>query len=374
MTKIPFSIYEEAKGLLMEGNLAELKKLLVNAIKEIDDEAQLQSIMDSLKEPVMREHLNTWAQSKSLPPALVDHIITKLLKTNMLTIEQKMLFAENMAKGKYYLDFGGMLKASEGSKVDPSKFFKIDPTVAAFIMSETKDDKSSSLLAAPTNIGKGEVAFVILGGLGKPSKGDLEYGSAMIEVKEGAGAAMAPKAMVHPTKFLKDMQDLCKSKLPAPVFKKLPTQLGKAGNSLAYMLSITDKHGFPFGQFCKENNVPVKVCKEIMQAYIDKVYSFRFNIAKYIKNDYSCDVKGFGKDSFVAMFAQYQKEYGFSHLMYFFSGAKKTMPFIYSMKSSKDASSLFDKVGMTIFSGADEFGRAYGFGGTYHVPSMKTNL
>lgn len=368
-----FKKYQAVQQLLTEGKVDDLKKLLIDSIKDMDDASELEKIAVTLREPIIRGHLEEWAKSKNLPAAMVDYLTNILIKTNKLSVEQKLQFAADMEDGNYYMDFGKMLKASESKRVSPSQFYKRDTAVADYIMMATKDEKSNSIVAAPTNVGKGEIAFIILGGLEKPKKGDLEFGSAMIEVKEGSGAAIAPKGMVHPTKFLKDMQGELKKALAKDVFDKLPKQLGKAGDSLAKVLSITEA-GFPFGQFCKENKVPIKVCKDIMQSFHNKVYSFKFDVKKYIKNDYTIDTKRYGKDSFEAMFKQYQKEYGYTHLMYFFSGAATTAPFVYSMKTSADAGKLFDKAGVTNFSGADEFGRAYGFGGTYNVSKMKKNL
>jgi len=367
-------IYEDAQNLLSEGKTDDLKKMLMDALKTIDDENVLQTMIDSLQEPVIRENLVKWSSSKNLPIAIVEMLVTKLLKTRELTTEQKVKFAKDLAAGNYYLDFGAMLKASEAKRVNPSNFYKIDPDVAEWVWKSTKDEKSASILGASTNIGKGEVPFVILGGLAKPTKGDLEFGSSMIEVKEGGGAAMIPKGMVHPTNFLKDMQALLKKKLPANVFAKLPKQLAKAGDSLAFKLSISDKNGFPFGEFCRENNIPVNTCKEIIQKYIDMVYPYKFDVKKYINNDYKMDIKKFGKDSFVSNWIQYQKGYGFSHLMYLFSGQKTTAPFIYSMKGKADVEKFYDACGKCDFSGADAFGRAAAFGGGYNISLMKKNL
>lgn len=368
------TIYEEATKLLTEGKVDDLKKMLIASLKTVEDEGVLQTMIDTLQEPVIRENLIKWTSSKGLPLAMVEMLTVKLLRTRDLTTEQKVKFAKDLGEGNYYLDFGAMLKSSEAKKVNPSNFYKIDSQVAEWVWANTKDEKSASLLAASTNIGKGEVPFVILGGLGKPSKGDLEFGSSMIEVKEGGGAAMIPKGMVHPTNFMKDMQTLLKKKLPSSVFAKLPTQLSKAGDSLSKMLSISDKYGFPFGQFCKENNVSVADCKDIMQKFVDMVYPYKFDVKKYISNDYKLDTKRFGKDSFVSNFLQYQKGYGFSHLMYLFSGQKKTPPFIYSMRGKADAEKFYDACGVCDFSGTDAFGRYASFGGMYNVALMKKNL
>ena len=368
------SLYEQAKTALAEGTTDDLKKILTDALKTINDESLLQTLVDTLQEPVIRESLVAWASEKSLPLAMVEMLTSKLVKTKDLTAEQKVKFAKDLADGNYYLDFGKMLSASESKRVSPGNYFQVDVSVAQWVWSATANERSATLLGASTNVGKGEVPFVILGGLEKPTKGDLEYGGNMIEVKEGSGAAMVPKGMVHPTNFLKDMQALLQKTLPAEVYKKLPTQLSKAGDSLAFMLSISDTHGFPFGQFCKENNIPVKTCQDVMQKYIDMVYPYKFNVKTYISNDYTLDVQKFGKESFVSNWLEYQKGYGFSHLMYLFSGQKTAAPFIYSMKGKTDAEKFYDACGKCVFSGADAFGRATAFGGTYNVSLMKKNL
>jgi hypothetical protein len=357
----------------------ELKKQIIAYINRSSTTVdQLETIVAAMNRPLLESSLKKWGQSKGLPKALIDDLTNKLSNSNDLTQYEKLKFVNDLADGVYYLDFKGMLRSALNKKTKLKDHFTAgNSKVANWILKTYRDNTTASLLGAPTNIGKGEIAMIILGGLKKPSKGDLETDSEMIEVKEGGGAAMIPKKAIHPNKQISAIKAHIRTN-HKDLYELLPsTDAGGGENNVAHILSIkTTGSGdvFPLGQLAKVNGIPVSTVRDVMQKFHDLVYagSLRFDVKKYIKDDYSFDFNSYGRDNFAALFHGYKSEYGFTNLMYFNighpPGGTKTYgnETVYCFKNKEDAKAFYKRFGSISFTGGDNFGRAYGYGGTYN--------
>jgi hypothetical protein len=263
-----------------------------------------------------------------------------------------------------------MTAASKNKVVSPTAFYK-HKKYASLIFATTKTENDKQLLGASTNIGKGEVTFIIAGGLQKPKQGDLEDGNNVIELKEPS-AFIGPKGMSHPSKALKDMRRYISQKTDAPL-PKADRSTGRgatAADALSKLLTIKWMNGkgeFPLGDWAKANSVPLSVVKQILDEYHSHVYSFTFRASKYVNSDYSFRFKEYGEDSFAGMFAEYQKQSSFKTLMIFDVGSEK----VYTISSKEDAKRLFSQVGLVIFSGQDAHGLDGALGGKIHASKFK---
>ena len=74
-----FQKYQAVQQLITEGKVDDLKKLLIDSIKDMDDASELEKIAVTLREPIIRGHLEAWASSKNLPAAMVDYL-TNILR------------------------------------------------------------------------------------------------------------------------------------------------------------------------------------------------------------------------------------------------------------------------------------------------------
>ena len=355
----------------------ELRKQITDYINDPTLQASdLENVISLLNKPMLEKFLQKWAEKKSLPPRLVENLSTKLATTNKLTLEEKIEFVNDLANGNNMLDFNAMIRNSHNKKVSIYNYIKSNKKkIANWVIENYRDVVEAQLLGAPTNIGKGELVMIILGGLSKPSKGDLQTSSEMIEVKEGGGAAMIPKRCIHPNKILSGMRNYIRSK-HADLGKLMPTRDSGGGeDTLAWYLSIqTRRTGnvFPLGELARTNGISIESVRDVMQEYHDRVYagSLRFDVKKYIQNDYKFKFNEYGEENFASLFEGYRSEYGFTNLMYFNighgGGAKRYGgETVYCIKNKSDAKAFWKKYGTLAFTGADTFGRAYGYGGSY---------
>lgn len=354
---------------------------IVNFVKDPSISiSDLEGILILLNRPILEKNIKNWLTNSGLPAKMGNVLLAKLTSTRELSLGERMRLVEILGSGGKLMDFDKMLNASRGRKVKVSNYF-LEPKLASWVMKNFRNENDKALLGAPTNIGKGEVAFVILGGLSKPAKGDLSTSTETIEVKEGKYANMTPKNTIHPNSFLKDMRKHLE-KYPG-VKEKLPVRDTTAAKgdtkNLAYLLSIRklpNKTGsFPLAEFSKAEGVmTASQVTETMQKYHDLVYNkTKINMSKYIKSNMSFDFDSYGEDTFTQLLKKYQQEDGFSNLMYFNGPKNFGDETVFCMKNTDDAKKFYKSFGEVRFSGNDRYKLEYGYGGTYNESKFRSS-
>lgn len=350
---------------------AKLKKLAITSLENVHhtDTKTINGVLAAINEPLVRANVEKWCGLKGLPPKAVDYLTNKILRSG-LDINEKLELATLLGEDKKLLDFTKMIKASNNRAVSPSQYYNY-PKYANMLMAATKMDNDKQILGAPTNIGKGEIAFIVTGGLHKPRQGDLEDGPNVIELKEPT-ANLGPKGLSHPNKSIKLMRMYMEKKGMGPL-PKADTSVGRGQgpeDALSKLLEIKYMNGkgeFPLGDWAKKNGIPLKDVKDVVDEYHRHVYPFTFKASNYINGNYGFDFNKYGRESFAAQYAEYQKQSSFKTLMVFDVKSEK----VYTIASANDAKQLWDQVGMVYFSGGDRHGLEVSYGGKIHATKFK---
>jgi len=350
----------------------QLKDRAIKAIQSIPDAdtRTINNVLATIYEPIIRTNVEKWCKLKGFPPKGIIYLTNKIVFSN-LSIDEKLEMVDMLGKDQKFLDFGKMYNASMNKTVSVDRYFK-HSKFGKFIMDECKNDNDAQVLGASANIGKGEIAFIVAGGLMKPSQGDLEWNRKVIELKEPS-AAIQPHGVNHPSKFMGEMRkfitdELKKKGLNIP----LPKGNHGPGDTLAELLTIKWSQTKPMGKFdfldfAKKHKIPLATTKLIVKKFHQLVLPYTFDPGKYISASYGFDYKKYGRESFKASYLAYRKESSWNTLMVY-SITKDT---VYTIEDGDDAVKLWNACGEVDFSGKDKHGRAGAYGGKLHETMFK---
>lgn len=351
----------------------QLKQQAIKALQSVSDTdtKTLNRVLSSINEPIIQANVNQWCSLKGLPPKAVDYLTKKIIASNF-SIEEKLEMSSLLANDKSFLDFTKMYNASKNKVVKIDSFYNY-PKYGKYIMDACKNDNDKQVLGAPTNIGKGEIAFIIAGGLKKPSQGDLMDGPKVIELKEPS-AGIKPHSTSHPDVFLRDMRTFI-TNLTGVELPKLDRVSGKAksyDDSLSTVLTLRwSKTGgaglFNLGKYAKDKGISLAHVRKILSHYHKLIYGTAFDAGSYVRSLDSFDFQKYGKDSFGLNYDRYKKESDWNTLMVY-SIHKDT---VYTITTTNDAKKLWDQVGKIEFSPQDKHHLAHAYGGVLHDTAFK---
>jgi len=367
---LPFEHHKEAQNLLTEGRYDDLKKMVLKYVDQMDassdSQKALENVLSTLNAPIISANLDVWAKKCGLDGLpLIDALKTIFIRANELTFEEKIAATEKMATGTPLMSVKQIISDSHGSIKKVSSYYT-DKKLCSFIMDKTRTMTDASLLRAPTNIGAGEVSFIVLGNLSKPKLGDLEVGGVgTVEVKT-PGAGIAPKDMVHPSKVILDVAKNAK-KITGIKDLKFPSDFKEAAALMRVVnLKSSGKKSFALGDYFKENKYPIAGMKKLFDYAHEKIYKKKMNVSQFINNDYTIDYNKYGAYTFVEMFEAYKKQTKFDTLMYYDYKTER----MYCISSRADAEKFYSQYGQVELNFGDKHGRDQKFGGK--ISSGKT--
>jgi hypothetical protein len=354
----------------------QLKQQAIKALQSVSDTdtKTLNRVLSSINEPIIEANVRKWCNLKGLPPKAIDYLTKKIIGSSF-SIEEKLELSSLLGNDKALLDFKKMYTASKNKTVDISTYYNY-PKYADFIMNACKNDNDKQVLGASTNIGKGEIAFIIAGGLKKPTQGDLQDGPHVIELKEPT-AGIKPHSTSHPDVFLRDIRAFIKNLTGVDLPKKdrIPGGGGPYDASACNVLTIKWNQNsgtgeFNLGKWAKDNKISLAHVRSIMKKYHKLVYGSNagsFDGGSYVTSLDNFNYKKYGKDSFALNYDAYKKESTFKTLMVY-SPDKNTC---YTITTSNDAKKLFEQAGKVEFSPQDSHHLKHAYGGVLHDTLFK---
>lgn len=367
---IPFYEHAEYQELLNEGRYDDLKSMALKYINDLDSSADsaraLEDVMSALNTPIINKNLDTWAKQCGLSGLpLIDTLKGIFIRANELTFEEKVKMTERMASGEPLMSVQKIINDSHKGIKKVSSYYT-DKKACEFVMNKTRNMTDASLLRASTNIGAGEVSFIVLGNLSKPKLGDLEVpGIGTVEVKT-PGAGIAPKNLVHPSKVILDVAKNAK-KITGIKDLKFPTDFKEAAALMSVKkLRASGKKQFPLGDYFRENKYSLIGMKKLFDYAHDKIYKKKLNVSQFINSDYSLNFDKYGAYTFMEMFMDYKQQTRFDTLMYYDYNTER----MYCITSRGDAEEFYKKYGQVELSFGDKHGRDQKFGGK--ISSGKT--